>query len=166
METYFEGQRIAILVDTVNVYHGAKTRYQGRVDYKRLMDLIVRERKLVRAIAFVERSEDAEITPFIDALKAVGFETRVKTLRRSTEYRSRGSEWEVGIALHATQLAPRVDCIAIVSGNGAFVDLVDHLSCNGVRTEIYAFEGCVSNELTYQADHWCPIDEDWLMDKS
>ena len=166
MEAYFEGQRIAILVDTVNIYHGAKTRYQGRVDYKKLMELIVKERKLVRAIAFAERNEDAEITPFIDALRAVGFETRVKTLRsRPAEYRSRGSEWEVGIALHAAQLASKVDCVALVSGNGAFVDLVDHLSYNGVRTEIYAFEGCVSNELIYQADYWCPIDEDWLMNK-
>ena len=165
METNFEGQRIAILVDTANVYHSAKTRYQGRVDYKRLMDLIVRGRKLVRAIAFVERSEDAEITPFIDALRAVGFETRIKTLRRSSEYKSKGSDWEVGIALHATQLAQKVDCIALVSGSGAFVDLMDYLSYNGLRTEVYAFEGCVSHELTYQTDYWCPIDEDWLMDK-
>ena len=72
MDAYYEGQRIAILVDTANMYHSAKSRFQGRLDYKRMMDLIVRERKLVRAIAFVERSEDVEITPFIDALKAVG----------------------------------------------------------------------------------------------
>jgi uncharacterized LabA/DUF88 family protein len=165
MEAYFEGQRIAILVDTANVYHSAKSRYQGRVDYKRLMDLIVRERKLVRATAFVERSEDVEITPFIDALRAVGFETRVKTMRRLADHRVIGGGWDVGIALHATQLAKKVDCIALVSGDGAFVDLIDYLKHGGIRTEVYAFEGCVSSELCYSADDWCPIDEQWLMDK-
>jgi uncharacterized LabA/DUF88 family protein len=165
MEAYFEGQRIAILVDTANMYHSAKSRYQGRLDYKRLMDLVVRERKLVRATAFVERSEDIEITPFIDALRGVGFETRVKTMRRLTDNRVRGGDWDVGIALHAAQLAEKVDCIALVSGDGAFVDLVEYLNHHGIRTEVYAFEGCVSSELTFQANYWCPIDEQWLMDK-
>ena len=165
MEFYFEGQRIAILVDTANMYHSAKSRYQGRLDYKRLMDMIVRERKLVRAIAFVEKSEDVEITPFIDALRAVGFETRVKTMRRLADNRVRGGDWDVGIALHAAQLAQKVDCIALVSGDGTFVDLIDYLNNNGLRTEVYAFEGCVSSELTFQADYWCPIDEQWLMEK-
>jgi uncharacterized LabA/DUF88 family protein len=165
MEVYFEGQRIAILVDTANMYHSAKSRYQGRLDYKRLMDLVVRERKLVRATAFVERSEDVEITPFIDALRGVGFETRVKTIRRLTDNRVRGGDWDVGIALHAAQLAEKVDCIALVSGDGAFIDLVEYLNHHGIRTEVYAFEGCVSSELTFQASYWCPIDEQWLMDK-
>ena len=165
MEVYFEGQRIAILVDTANMYLSAKSRYQGRLDYKRLMDMIVRERKLVRAIAFVEKSEEVEITPFIDALRAVGFETRVKTMRRLPDNRVRGGDWDVGIALHAAQLAQKVDCIALVSGDGAFIDLIDYLNHNGLRTEVYAFEGCVSSELSFQADYWCPIDEQWLMEK-
>ena len=166
MDAYFKGQRIALLVDTANMYHSAKSRYQGRVDYKRLMEMIVRERQLVRAIAFVEHSEDVEVTPFIDALRGVGFETRVKTIRRHLDQRPRGGDWDVGIALHATQLIPRVDCIALVTGDGAFVDLVDFVSNSGVRTEVYAFEGCVSSELLNQADYWCPIDEDWLMNKA
>ena len=165
MEAYFEGQRIAILVDTANMYHSAKSRYQGRVDYKRLMSLIVRERKLIRATAFVERSEDAEITPFTDALRAVGFETRIKTRRRLADQRIRGGDWDVGIALHAAQLAQKVDCIALVTGDCAFVDLIDYLNHNGLRTEVYAFEGCVSTDLCQLADYWCPIDEHWLMEK-
>lgn len=164
-ESFFEGQRVAILVDTANMYHSAKSRFQGRLDYKRLMELIVRERKLVRAIAFVERSEDVEVTPFVDALRTVGFETRVKVIRRHPDNRVRGGDWDVGIALHAAQLASKVDCIALVTGDGAFTDLVDFLSHNGLRTEIYAFEGCVSSDLIHRADVWHAIDEGWLMER-
>jgi uncharacterized LabA/DUF88 family protein len=163
MSILFEGQRVAILVDTANMYHSAKSRFQSRVDYKRLIDLIVRERRLVRAIAFIERNEDVEITPFVDALRGVGFETRVKTIRRHADFRPRGGDWDIGIALQATQLIPKVDCIALVSGDGAFVDLIEFINLHGVRTEVYAFEGCVSSDLTYHADCWCPIDEQWLM---
>jgi len=163
VNSYFEGQRIAILVDTANMYHSAKSRFQGRLDYKRLMELIVRERKLVRAIAFVERSEEVDISPFVEALRKVGFETRVKTIRRHPDNRVRGGDWDVGIALHAAQLAPRVDCVALVTGDGAFADLADYLSHNGLKTEVYAFEGCVSGDLRERADAWHIIDEDWLM---
>ena len=162
-DSYFEGQRLAILVDTANMYHSAKSRYQGRLDYKRLMELIVRERKLVRAIAFVERSEDVDISPFVDALRKVGFETRVKTIRRHPDNRVRGGDWDVGIALHAAQLAPKVDCVALVTGDGAFTDLVDFLTHHGLRTEVYAFEGCISSDLREHADAWHIIDGEWLM---
>ena len=60
-------QRIAILVDTANMYHSAKSRFKSRVDYKRLLEMICRGRKVVRAIAFVMKSEDVEIKPFTDA---------------------------------------------------------------------------------------------------
>lgn len=163
--TYFEGQRVAILVDTANMYHSAKSRFQGRLDYKRLMEFIIRERKLVRAIAFVERSEDVDITPFAEALRKVGFETRVKTIRRHPDNRVRGGDWDVGIALHAAQLATKVDCIALVTGDGAFADLAEYLTHNGIKTEVYAFDGCISSDLKDCADAWYTIDEEWLMDE-
>ncbi len=156
-------QRIAILVDTANMYHSAKSRFKGRVDYKRLLDMICRHRKIVRAIAFVMKSEDVEIKPFTDALHAVGFETRVKVIRRHTDHKNKGGNWDVGIALAAAELSTKVDCISLVSGDGDFIDLIDYLSHHGVRTEIYAFEGCVSNELMEKSDGFYPLTEEWLM---
>ena len=163
MKHEFTGQRIAVLVDTANMYHSAKSRFQRRVDYRQLLKLIVNERQLVRAVAFVERNEDSEITPFVDALKGVGFETRVKTIRRHPDQRPHRGDWDVGITLHAVELAKHVDAIALVTGNGVFIDLIDYLYHHGVRSEIYAFEGCVSGELIQSADRWYPIGEDWLM---
>ena len=156
-------QRIAILVDTANMYHSAKSRFKSRVDYKRLLEMICRGRKVVRAIAFVMKSEDVEIKPFTDALHAVGFETRVKVIKRHNDHKSKGGNWDVGIALCATELASKVDCISLVSGDGDFIDLIEYLDQHGVRTEIYAFEGCVSSELMEKADGFYPLTEEWLI---
>ena len=162
MSAFYEGQRLAILVDTANMYHSAKIKFQSRLDYSHLLHVVVRERQLVRAIAFVERHENINITPFVDALRSVGFDTKVKTIRRNDDHKFQGGEWDVGIALYASRLAQQVDCIALVSGDGAFVDLVQYLNHEGLRTEVYAFDGYVSLELKQQSDDWYSIDETWL----
>ena len=165
MSAFYEGQRLAILVDTANMYHSAKSKFQSRLDYSRLLNVVVRERLLVRAIAFVEYNEDSNITPFVDALRSVGFDTKVKMVRRNDDHKIRGGDWDVGIALHAARLAQKVDCIALVSGDGAFVELIQYLNHEGLRTEVYAFDGYLSHELKQRSDDWYLIDESWLRDR-
>ncbi len=159
----FREQRLAVLVDTANLYHSAKSQFDGgRIDYRQLLDRVTDSRKLVRAIAYVMRGEDIDITPFVAALQAVGFETRVKVLRRRGDGGSRGN-WDISLALTAAELAPRVDAIAVASGDGDLVDLVSYLVARGVRTEIAAFPGTVSSALRDVADAFIPLDEGVLM---
>jgi uncharacterized LabA/DUF88 family protein len=163
MTTPYHGQRVAVLVDTANMYHSARSLYGGRLDYRRLLEFTSRGRHLVRAIAFVVRTEDVDITPFLDALQAVGYETRVKTLKRRMDGSTRG-DWDVGIALSAAALAERVDVISLVSGDGDFVELVDHLAPRGVRVEVCAFEDAVSAELRARASAFLPLDRDLILE--
>ena len=163
MSTTFHDQRVAVLVDTANMYHSAKSLYRGRLDYRRLLEFTARGRKLVRAIAYIVRSEDVDITPFLDALQAVGFETKVKLLRRRNDGSARG-DWDVGISLDALELAPRVDVISVVSGDGDFAELVDHLVPRGVRVEVFAFEDSVSADLRQRAHAYFPIDRSLILE--
>lgn len=156
------GQRVAVLVDTANMYHSAKSLFGGRLDYRRLLEFTVRGRTLVRAIAFVVRTEEVDITPFLDALGAVGYETRVKLLKRRTDGSTRG-DWDVGIALTAAALADRVDVISLVSGDGDFVELIDYLAPRGVRTEVFAFDDSVSSELRSRAHAYHTLDRDLIL---
>lgn len=156
-------QRVAVLVDTANMYHSARSLFGGRLDYRRLLEFTLRGRSLVRAVAFVVRTDDVDITPFLDALGAVGFETRVKTLKRRVDGTVRG-DWDVGLALAAMALAPRVDVISLVSGDGDFVELVDHLAVLGVRVEVSAFEDAVAAELRARAHGWFPLDRDLILE--
>ncbi len=149
--TTFAAQRLAVLVDTAYVYRAARRSARGRLDYRKLLDGVVAGRAVVRAIAFVERQGDADIDPFVDALRALGFEVRVRPGHKAAPDSLAGA-WDVGLALTAAALAPRIDAIALVAGSGALVDLLDHLEVSGVRTELYAFPEAVDGDLALQAD--------------
>src|ERR1700734_2532787 len=53
-------QRVGIFVDVSNLYHSAKNLYQGRVNYAELIKHLVAGRQLIRAMAYVVRSEGVE----------------------------------------------------------------------------------------------------------
>jgi uncharacterized LabA/DUF88 family protein len=58
--TNYSNQRVGIFVDVSNLYHSAKNLYQGRVNYAELIKHLVGGRKLIRALAYVVRSEGVE----------------------------------------------------------------------------------------------------------
>ncbi|MBU0552325.1 NYN domain-containing protein [Myxococcota bacterium] len=149
-------QRVAVLVDTANLYHAARARAAGRVDYHKLLPHLLRGRALSRAIAFVLRGEDVDMTPFIDALEGAGFEVWLKPLKRRADGCPRG-DWSVGLTVAALSLAPKIDVMVLVTGDGAFLELLAPLKASGVRVEIAALEGAAARELVAQADAFYPI---------
>lgn len=56
----YSNQRVGIFVDVSNLYHSAKNLYQGRVNYAELIKHLVDGRQLIRAMAYVVRSEGVE----------------------------------------------------------------------------------------------------------
>ncbi len=58
--TNHSNQRVGIFVDVSNLYHSAKNLYQGRVNYAELIKHLVGGRQLIRAMAYVVRSEGVE----------------------------------------------------------------------------------------------------------
>lgn len=156
------GQRLAVLVDTANMYHSARAQYGGRLDYRRLLHRVLAGRTLIRAVAYVVRAEDVDVTPFLNALNGAGFETRTKALPRRPDGTVRGS-WDVGIALAAATLASRVDAIAIVSGDGDFTELIEFLRVRGCRAEVHAIEGHASVALLEAADSYSIIEADLML---
>ena len=54
---YYSTQRIGIFIDVQNLYHSAKNLYRARVNYSELIKNLVGERQLIRAMAYVAKSE-------------------------------------------------------------------------------------------------------------
>ncbi len=162
MSSRFQAQRLAVLVDTAYVYAAARRLYDERLDYKRLLAFVADGRPVVRAIAFVVRQGEADVGPFVEALRAVGFEVRVRDRRRHLD--GWRGEWDVGLALTAAALAPRVDAVALVAGSADFVDLLDHLEVAGTRAEVYGFAEAVDGELVDAAHDFRPLDGRLMLD--
>lgn len=162
-DTIYENtdQRIAIFVDVQNMFYSAKTLYQSKVDYRKLLDGIVRGRKLVRAIAYVVQKADVDQSSFLEALRRSGYEVKEKELTIRDDGSTKG-DWKVEIALDAMVLEPKLDCAVLVSGDGDFAPLMQLLGNRGCRTEIVSFEQSTSNDLQRVSDQFIPIDRDVL----
>lgn len=155
-------QRVGVLLDTTNLYHAARSRFGGRLDYRRLVARIVGPRVLVRAVAYVTRAEDVNMRPFIEALLEAGITARVKVMPRGIEGTPR-TAWDVGIALEAAQLVGKVDALALVSGSPSLADVAGYTRAMGVRSEVYAVDANLAPEMVDACDVWRAMDESWLL---
>jgi len=182
----YPSQRVGVFIDVVNLYHSAKNIYHGRVNYAELMKHLVAGRQLVRAMAYVVKSEGIEsqhaesgkVRPmrpdgvrtasstglssegaFFEALGKAGLELRVKDLQVYADGTKKG-DWDVGMAVDAIRQAPFLDVIVLVTGDGDFLPLVDYLKWGtGRMVEVAAFRRSASAKIQEAADRFINIEE-------
>lgn len=151
-------QRIAIFVDVQNVFYSARNIFHSKIDFNALRNMIVGERQLIRALAYLVIHEDIDQTGFIDVLKRQGYEIRIKDLKVRPDGTAKG-DWDMGIAIDSISLSDKVDTVVLVTGDGDFVPLVEMLKARGCRVEVVAFEGSTAQELIKSASLFIPVDE-------
>mgnify|MGYP001560874157 FL=1 len=152
------GQRVGIFIDTQNLYHSAKNLYKKRVNFGQVVKEGLAGRTLIRAIAYVVRTESGEEQGFIDALEKAGIETKTKDLQIFYGGAKKG-DWDVGIAVDAINLSPKLDAVILLSGDGDFVPLVEYLKYNrGCQVEVIAFGKSSSARLIDAVDDFIDLD--------
>jgi uncharacterized protein (TIGR00288 family) len=152
-------QRVGIFIDTQNLYHSARNLYKRKVNFGAILKDAVAGRKLVRAIAYVIATEGGEEKAFFEALGNLGIETKTKDLQIFAGGAKKG-DWDVGLAVDAMKLAPKLDAIVIVSGDGDFVPLIEYLrNHSGVQVEVVAFGKSTSSKLRETADNFLDLSE-------
>jgi uncharacterized LabA/DUF88 family protein len=160
-------QRIGIFIDVQNMFYSAKLLHQSKVDYGRLLREITGTRQLVRAVAYIVQKADVNQAGFHEALSRFGYELKVKELKVRQDVEGRGTttskgSWDIGMTIDALMMAPKLDTIILVTGDGDFVPLVEALRAQGVRVEIVSFERSTAGELIKAADQYIPIQESWI----
>lgn len=152
-----KGQRIAVFIDTQNLYHSAKNLYQARVNFNAILKDAVAGRTLVRAIAYMVTTESGEEKNFLEAMVKMGIEVKTKGLQIFAGGQKK-ADWDVGLAVDAIKVAPKVDSIIIVSGDGDFVPLVEYLKVSaGNQVEVMAFGKSTSTRLKEFADDFIDL---------
>lgn len=163
-------QRVGIFIDVQNLYHSAKNLYKSRVNFKELVRALVAGRKLIRAIAYVVKTEgtaaEAETkqaregeAAFFDALKEAGIELRMKDIQVYPGGMKK-ADWDVGMAVDAIRMSGFLDAIVLVTGDGDFLPLVDYLKWGQGRVvEVAAFSRTAKTEMKEQADKFIAIEE-------
>lgn len=151
-------QRVAVLMDIQNMYHSAKNLYGSRVNFGEVLKSAVAGRKLIRAVAYVVRTETPEEKSFFEALTNLGIETKVKDLQVFPGGMKKG-DWDVGMAVDAIKLAPQLDALVLVTGDGDFIPLVEYLKNQGRQVELMAFSKSGSSKLIEAVDDFIDLSE-------
>ncbi len=151
-------QRVAIFIDTQNLYHSAKNIYRSKVNFDAVVKRSLGDRKLIRAISYVVTTESGEEQSFFEALGKIGIEVKTKDLQIFFGG-AKKADWDVGMAIDAIKLSEKVDAIVLATGDGDFVPLVEYLKGNGCQVECIAFGRSCSSRLREAVDDFIDMDE-------
>ncbi len=150
-------QRVGVFIDVQNLYYSAKNLHGKKVNFGNIVTEAVAGRKLIRAIAYVVRTETQEEQTFFTALYNLGIETREKDLQVYASGNKK-ADWDVGIAVDAIRLAPSLDAVVIVSGDGDYLPLVEYLQkSSGKQVEVVAFNETTSSRLIDEVDDFLDL---------
>jgi uncharacterized LabA/DUF88 family protein len=159
MDAKHKNQRVAVFIDVQNLYYSAKNLFGKKVDFGAIVKTAVASRQLVRAFAYVVRTESGTEKPFHDALKNLGIEIRIRDLQ---EYPGglKKADWDVGITVDAIRISNNVDTVILVSGDGDFLQLVEYLQNQGKRVEVIAFAKTTSSRLKEICDDFTDLEKE------
>jgi uncharacterized LabA/DUF88 family protein len=152
-------QRVAVIIDTQNLYHSAKNLYKSKVNFAAVVKAAVQNRKLIRATSYVVNTESGEEAPFFEALEKVGIEIKTKDLQIFYGG-AKKADWDIGMAVDAIKMAPKMDAIIFATGDGDFIPAVEYIKSLGCQVEAITFGRSSSSGLRAAVDDFIDLDDD------
>ncbi len=159
-----EDQRVALFVDTQNLYYAARDAAGRNLDYELLLRIATRGRRLHAATAYVvERDGESTAYGFVTRLSSLGYRVRRRSVR---VHRGDGEgrlvlegDWDMGIAADIVRAWEHVDVVVLASGDGDFVPLLALAQERGKRVEVVAFKEASAQALIDLCDRFVHLGE-------
>lgn len=154
-----KNQRVGIFIDTQNLYHSAKNLYKSKVSFGNVIKDALSGRNLIRAVAYVVTTESGEESGFFEALGKLGIEIKSKDLQIFFGG-AKKADWDVGMAIDAIKMAPKLDTVILATGDGDFIPLIEYLKVKeGCQVEVISFGRSSSGKLREAADDFIDMCE-------
>lgn len=155
-------QRACFFVDSQNLFYAARDAAGRNLDYRRLLELAVRGRRLQSATAYVvERDGESNAHGFITRISSLGYRVRRRKLRiHRVDDRGRTvleGDWDMGIAADIVRALDHCDVIVLGSGDGDFVPMLELAQQRGLRVEVLAFREAAAQDLIDLADRFVDL---------
>jgi uncharacterized LabA/DUF88 family protein len=161
-------EKLAIFVDGANFYSTTKS-LDFDVDYKKLLNYFSAKGRMIKAYYFTalkENDDFSPLRPLLDWLDYNGFHIITKKAKtfadRDGRTRIKG-DMDVEIVVRMMELAPYVDHMILLSGDGDFRAAVEAVQKLGVRVTVVSSlvikPALLADELRRQADNFIEIDD-------
>jgi uncharacterized LabA/DUF88 family protein len=156
-------KKIAVFVDVQNIYYTTRQAYGRQFDYRALWQRISSAGEIVTAFAYAIDRQDNNQIKFQDALRHIGFTVKLKPFIQRSDGSAKG-DWDVGIAIDVLDIAPAVDTVILLSGDGDFDLLLKKIvTTHAVTAEVYGVPELTANALIASASVYHRIEQDLLL---
>lgn len=151
--------RALVLADIQNLYHTARAAHQKNIDYNQLWAELSSRYEIAHAFAYAVDRGDPKQQQFQNILRAIGFTVRLKPFIQRADGSAKG-DWDVGITIDAMEFSKEVDTVILLSGDGDFAMLTEHLrNRHNNRIEVYSVEALTAQSLIRTADRYVSLAE-------
>ena len=166
MDGFHKDQKTALFIDGANLYHSVRG-LGFEIDFRKFRDLFADKASLMRAYYYTALPDDhtySPIRPLMDFLAYNGFRLVTKSMREFTgsdgQPRIKGN-MDIEIAVDMMQIAPHLDHIVLVSGDGDFCYLIDAVQRMGkyvtVVSTTHTKPPMLADDLRRQTDYFIDI---------
>jgi len=153
----------AIFVDVQNIYYTTRQAFGRQFNYRFFWQQIADTYDIVIANAYAIQRSDDQQHKFQKALKHIGFNIKLKPFIQRSDGSAKG-DWDVGITIDIMEAASKVDTVILLSGDGDFDLLLQHISQKfDVNTQVYGVAQLTANSLIESADQFTDINEGYLI---
>jgi len=151
-------QRVGVFFDVSNLYYSARSIYSAKVHFGNILEAAIAGRQLIRAVAYAVKADVPEEQNFFEALNKMGIEVYTKDLQTFYDGSRKGNV-DMELAIDTLKLAPKLDVVVIVSGDGDYGILVEHLKAQGCRVEVIGFGKSTSSRLIEKANAFLNLED-------
>lgn len=154
--------RVAVFIDGSNLFYAA-LQLGIEIDYTRLLCCLTANARLLRAFFYtgVDRINEKQ-QGFLLWMRRNGYRVVTKDLIQFPDG-SKKANLDVEIAVDMLTLAPHVDTVILVSGDGDLAYAVNTIAYRGVRVAVVSLRSMTSDSLINVAD--CYVDLDLIKHK-
>ncbi len=150
---------VAIFVDVQNIYYTTKEIFNRSFDYRKFWKSIEEKGNIVCANAYAIDSNNDGQRKFQDALRHIGFNVKLKPYIQRQDGSAKG-DWDVGITIDIMDVAPNVNTIILLSGDGDFELLMRTVQVRySVYTQVIGVKRLTANLLIDAVDQFIEIDD-------
>lgn len=162
-------KKIAIFVDVQNIYYTTRDQHQRSFNYRKFWERISQQGEIVSAIAYATtktdkygKADDGQVK-FQDALRHIGFEVKLKNYIQRSDGTAK-ADWDVGMTIDILEIAPTVDVVVLLSGDGDFDILLQKIMHeHGNETIVYGVPMLTANTVKETASSFQRIDAGLLL---
>lgn len=155
--------KIAVFVDVQNIYYTTRDTFSRSFNYRAFWQQLSTQGFIVHAHAYAIDRSDAQQQKFQSALRHIGFNVHLKPYINRSDGSSKG-DWDVGIAIDVMDIAPKVDKVVLLSGDGDFDLLLKKIhESYSVKTHVYGVRALTAQSLIDASESYTEITEKYLI---